>query len=157
MKKNKATLSRENLEYLRAARVARLATVDKNHSVHLVPIVFADSGSRVYFVLDRKRKQSGVELKRVRNITETGNAELLIDYYSEKWGELSFLLLHCSAKVLGPGTNLNEKRLAARILKKKYQQYASGGYFPENLEEAVFVRLEPQRAVFWQNLRRSLV
>jgi PPOX class probable F420-dependent enzyme len=140
------------LEYLKKARVGRLSTIDRKNGIHLVPIVFANLGERIYFVVDRKKK-SGKELKRIRNISETGKATLLIDHYSENWKSLSFLLIHCSGKILTSGPNSFEKRSAAKELKEKYPQYSRGGYFPEMLEEAIFVRLEPERAVFWQNLR----
>ena len=148
-------LSRKQREYLEKGRIARLATVDQKNSVHLVPIVFANRGNTIYFVIDRKTK-TGRELKRLKNIYETGRASLLIDNYSENWEELSFLLLTCSATVIGHGASLSEKRFAAKELKRKYAQYARGDYFPENIDAAIFVRLEPQKAVFWQNLRRSL-
>jgi len=136
--------------------VARLATTDLNGAVHLVPIVFANIGEVIYFVVDRKKK-SGKELKRIRNIMETGKASLLVDRYSEDWGKLSFLLIHCSAGILPAYFDLVEKRKAALRLKLKYRQYSKEGYFPENLDEAVFARLQPEKAVFWQNLRRSSV
>ncbi|HYB03491.1 MAG TPA: pyridoxamine 5'-phosphate oxidase family protein, partial [Nitrososphaerales archaeon] len=62
--------SRKQLEYVKEARVGRLATVDRKNHIHVVPIVFANLGDRIYFVLDRKKK-SGRELKRIRNISET--------------------------------------------------------------------------------------
>jgi PPOX class probable F420-dependent enzyme len=150
-------LSKKALQYLDAARVARLATVsEKGDSLQLVPIVFANSGSKLYFVVDRKKK-SGKELKRIKNISETGKATLLVDHYSENWEELSFLELFCKAAVLRPDEALREKRTASKLLRKKYPQYSNNNYFPENVEEAVFVRLEPQRAVYWQNLRVTSV
>jgi PPOX class probable F420-dependent enzyme len=136
--------------------VARIATTDLNGGVHLVPIVFANIGEVIYFVVDRKKK-SGKALKRIRNIAETGKASLLADRYSEDWDKLSFLLVHCSAGILSPDSNLDEKRKAAFKLKLKYRQYSKEGYFPEKLDEAVFARLQPEKAVFWQNLRRSSV
>lgn len=149
-------LSRDELKYLRNARIARLATVDRLNSIHIVPVVFAISGSRIYFVVDLKAKKEGRQLKRIRNISETKKAALLIDNYSENWEKLSFLLIHCSARVIDKGENLKEKLLAAKKLKEKYSQYAYQGYFPDDINESIFVRLEPQKAVFWQNLRASL-
>jgi PPOX class probable F420-dependent enzyme len=142
----------KQLEYLKKARVGRLATVDRKNAIHLVPIVFANLGDRIYFVVDRKKK-SGKELKRIRNISETGKAALLIDHYSENWKTLTSLLIQCAGRVLAPGSDSIEKRRAAKKLKEKYSQYSRGDYFPEELDKAIFVRLEPERAVFWQNLR----
>jgi len=150
-------LSPEQLEYLSHARVARLATTNKKNSIQIVPVVFASAGDRIYFVMDRKTKRKGKEPRRIKNITETGKASLLVDKYSENWEDLFFLLLDCKAKVIGRGVEIKEKKLAAAKLKQKYPQYRDGGYFPENLDQTIFVRLQPQKAVFWRNLRKSLV
>jgi len=144
-------LSPEHLEFLQSSRVARLGTSSKNGPAYIVPIVFANTENRIYFVIDHKTK-SGKELKRLSNIRETGKGTLLVDKYSENWDELFYLLLFCRAKVIeGPG-GVREKKLAEKILKEKYPQYSTGQFFPENLQEAVFVRLDPERAIFWQNL-----
>jgi hypothetical protein len=42
-------------------------------------------------------------------------------------------------------------------LKEKYPQYRKQDYFPADVERAIFVRLEPETAISWQNLHRSLV
>ena len=144
------------MEYLKTARVARLATVGSHNSVSIVPFVFAIHGGRIYFVIDRKKK-TGAKLKRIRNISENGKAVLLVDRFSENWEDLSYLLLHCTAKLLSPNKAKNEKRLATKSLKSKYPQYRGQRYFPKDIDQAIFVRLEPERAFFWQNLRLSLV
>jgi len=149
-------LSRKELRYLKDTRVAILATTGLNGAIHLVPIVFATVGEVIFFVVDRKKK-TGKPLKRIRNIAETGKASLLADRYSENWGKLSFLLIHCSARILSADSNLDEKRKASMKLKLKYRQYSKGGYFPEKLDEAVFARLQPEKAAFWQNLRKASV
>jgi len=146
------TLSPEQLEYLRKGRVGRLGTSGEKGVIQIVPTVYAFFENRIYSVIDAKKK-SGGELRRIKNIRKTGRATLLIDNYSENWDELSFLMLQCKAKVIGPGEDQAEKMLARIILKEKYKQYSNGGYFPENIDQAIFVRLEPEKAFFWQNLR----
>jgi hypothetical protein len=59
----------------------------------------------------------------------------------------------CDARIL---KSLTEKNEASKELARKYAQYREGDYFPDNLEEAVIVKLTPKRAVFWQNLHPSL-
>jgi len=145
-------LTSQQLSYIHKARVAKLATTNEDSSIQLVPVVFANSGERIYFVVDLKKKKSD-RLTRIRNISRTCKASLLIDHYSEKWEDLSYLLLYCQATVIGPGENPKEKYLAAKKLKEKYPQYSEGPYFPEKVNGAVFVRLRPERAIFWQNLR----
>jgi PPOX class probable F420-dependent enzyme len=149
-------LSREQAAYLRKGRVARLATIDETNSAHLVPVVYACIGNRIYFVIDRKLKRPGKTLKRIRNISENEKATLLIDNYSEDWDELSYLMIYCRARIIGSGENYREKLAVTRKLKEKYLQYGKGDYFPDDIEKAVFVKLEPQKAIFWRNLRHSV-
>jgi PPOX class probable F420-dependent enzyme len=149
-------LSKKQADYLRRGRVGRLATIDGDNLVHLVPIVYACIGDKIYFVVDRKKKQAGKTLKRIRNISENAMATLLIDNYSEDGNLLSYLMIHCRATIVGPGESHREKELASKQLKEKYPQYGKDGYFPSNIDKAVFVKLEPQRAIFWQNLHHSV-
>ena len=107
-------------------------------------------------MVDRKKKQSGKALKRIRNISENEKATLLIDNYSEDWDELSYMMIYCRAAIIGPGERYREKQAAARKLKEKYVQYVKDDYFPDDIDKAVFVRLEPQKAIFWRNLRHSV-
>ena len=151
----KAILSKYNA-YLRRARTATLGTKDPIHGVHLVPIVFASSANYIYFVIDKKRKKDSKQLRRLSNIKKYGRATLLIQNYFEEWQQLSYLLLYCDAKILDTGLASNEKKAAAKLLKKKYAQYRGSHYFPHCLNEAIFVRLMPDRLVYWQNSRHSL-
>ncbi len=147
--------SRRQTEYLRRAQVARLGTIDSKGLVHIVPIVFANSQNHIYFVIDEKRKRSQ-NLKRLANISENPYATLLVDQYSNNWEKLSYFSINCKAKIFWPGQNLSEKKIATRLLRRKYAQYRIGRYFPPEIGKAIFVRLSPTRVVFWQNLRRSV-
>ena len=77
-------LSASELRYAKSARVAHLATVDSRRNPHVVPIVFAIDSEAIYFVVDKKTKGK-TTLRRLRNISETGKATVLIDNYSEDW------------------------------------------------------------------------
>ena len=48
----------EARERFAAARVARLATADAGGRPHLVPVVFAVDGERIYTVVDAKPKRT---------------------------------------------------------------------------------------------------
>ena len=147
--------SRRQAEYLSRAQVARLGTLDSKGLVHIVPIVFANSQNSIYFVIDEKRKRTQ-NLKRLANISENPYSTLLVDQYSDSWEKLSYFLIYCKAKILWPGQNLSEKKIAARLLRRKYMQYQIGQFFPSEIGKAIFVRLSPRRGIFWQNLRRSV-
>jgi nitroimidazol reductase NimA-like FMN-containing flavoprotein (pyridoxamine 5'-phosphate oxidase superfamily) len=54
-------------ERFAAARVARLATADRAGTPHLVPVVFAVAGDRIYTVTDAKPKRTTTALRRLEN------------------------------------------------------------------------------------------
>ena len=74
----------EARERFAAARVARLATADAGGRPHLVPVVFAVEGDRVYSVVDAKPKRT-TALRRLRNVAENPCVALLVDHYEEDW------------------------------------------------------------------------
>jgi hypothetical protein len=91
------TISPAVRKRLKEARVARLATTNRKGQPHVVPICYVFDGALFYTAIDRKPKRVRAErLTRVRNITTTGQAALLIDEYSEDclggW-------MKCSAKI----------------------------------------------------------
>lgn len=111
------------IAYLRAARVARLATADARGRPHVVPVCFAVEGERAYIALDAKPKSvAPTRLKRVRNIAENPQVALLADYYSEDWSRLSYVLASGSAALAEPGTE--QHAAAIPLLRDKYPQYA---------------------------------
>jgi PPOX class probable F420-dependent enzyme len=141
------------LERLGRARVAYLGTTNTDYTSHMVPIVFANDEERIYFVIDKKPK-TGKRLQRITNILRTGKASLLLDTYTEDWKNLSFVLIYAHAYVLGSSDKFSkEKEKAGKLLKMKYAQYSSGGYFPEEYAQATFVRLTPARVVTWSSDR----
>ena len=76
---------------------ANLATANLKGQPHVVPICYVFDGALFYTAIDRKPKRVRPErLTRVRNITTTGQAALLMDEYSEDclagW-------IKCSAKI----------------------------------------------------------
>ncbi|HEV2887370.1 MAG TPA: TIGR03668 family PPOX class F420-dependent oxidoreductase [Jatrophihabitans sp.] len=107
---------------VRAARVARLATVDATGRPHLVPVCFvldSEEGDRVHIAVDHKPKR-GTDLRRTANLRATGRACLLIDRYDEDWSQLWWVRLD------GHGGQLQDPAEADRAidaLAAKYPQY----------------------------------
>ena len=115
--------SREIERFVRAQRVARLATVDARGRPHVVPVVFVYSAGRLYTPIDAKPKAASPErLQRVRNIRASPHVQLLFDRYSEEWRELGYVQLRGSAEIISDGP---EYRRALRLLERKYPQYAA--------------------------------
>ncbi len=79
--------------------MARLATADAGGDPHVVPFVFALIGRTVYWTVDRKPKRS-TRLKRLANIEQNPNVEMVVDGYDEDWGELWWVRLHGTARMV---------------------------------------------------------
>jgi PPOX class probable F420-dependent enzyme len=67
-------------EWVRTARVARLATTGPDGRPHLVPIVFVLDGQTLYSAVDAKPKRSR-RLRRVANARERPDVTVLVDHY----------------------------------------------------------------------------
>jgi PPOX class probable F420-dependent enzyme len=142
-------------EVLRRARVARLATADKNGRPHVVPVCFAFDGHALYSAIDEKPKRvSPRALRRVRNIEANPQVALVLDEYSEDWRRLWYVLVRGTADVIGPGGR--EHAVAIARLRRKYPQYRA-----MRLEDCPVLRITPERIVRWtarhrlQSTRRS--
>jgi PPOX class probable F420-dependent enzyme len=107
--------------FLARHRVAHLATADAAGVPHVVPVCYAVSAGRIYFVVDDKPKHPGGRaLKRMRNLAENPHVALVADDWSENWRRLAFLLVRGSAAVV---TDARERRRALRSLRARYPQY----------------------------------
>lgn len=108
-------------ERVRAARVARLATVRSDGSPHLVPICFAllADGARVVSSVDDKPK-STPELQRLANVRANPATTLLVDHYEEDWPRVWWVRVDGRGRVVEDGAERDE---AAAALRAKYEQY----------------------------------
>ncbi len=90
---------------VQAVRVARFATTDGRGDPHIVPVCFTWDSTRAYIALDEKPKRvAPTALQRVRNILANPEAALLVDYYSEDWQRLAWVLLRGRATLLEVGS-----------------------------------------------------
>ena len=116
-----------------AARVARLATADAAGHPHLVPVVFAVDGDRVYTVVDAKPKRTRL-LRRLRNVEENPAVALLVDHYDDAdWDALWWVRADGRGRVLDPA--VEEARRAVGLLAARYpQQRAAGAVLAVDVE-----------------------
>ena len=119
------------------APVARLATVDRQHNPHLVPVCFAldTTNDTIYSAVDAKPK-STPDLKRLRNIAGNHHVTLLVDHYDDNWAKVWWVRADGTAIVHDTGTEVHTRgrgRLAA-----KYTQYAEA---PDLLGRMVVVQV----------------
>ena len=139
--------------FLKLARVARLATSDHSAVPHNISICFwFDEVAYFYFVIDEKPKRlTGTGLKRLRNIAENPRVALIIDHYEEEWSYLAYVLIHGQAYVV---EDPNEYMLALRNLRDKYPQYRT---MVLSFERNPIVRIELERAHAWGERFRTSV
>jgi PPOX class probable F420-dependent enzyme len=102
------------------ARVGHLATVDGTGRPHLVPVCFVVIAEAAYSAVDQKPKRD-ITLRRIANIQATGQACLLVDYYSEEWTALWWVRMDGRGRVVRAEAEA-ERALAG--LAAKYHQYA---------------------------------
>jgi PPOX class probable F420-dependent enzyme len=101
-----------------AARVARLATVSGSGQPHLVPIVFALVGDRIYTAVDGKPKRTNA-LRRLANIAANPRVAVLVDRYDEDWSALWWVRADGVARIVtGP-----EARTGTDALTDRYPHY----------------------------------
>ena len=134
-------------DFIKRARVARLATVDSEFKPHMVPVVFVFDGNNFFIPIDEKRKTAKPEkLKRIRNIQNNPNVALLIDEYSEDWTRLAFVMMQGKASIM-PFQIHGDIQLqqAYKKLTTKYLQYQRIG-----LGEMCII-IKPEKVVSWRN------
>lgn len=99
---------------------ARLATLAADGSPHVVPVVFARHGGRLWSPVDAKPKGTG-ELARIRNVRARPQVSLLLDHYEVDWHRLWWLRVDGRADVVeAPDPELPG---VADALRAKYPQY----------------------------------
>ena len=142
-------LNRSAAAFLRAARVARLATADAAGQPHVIPICFVLDGNEIFSPIDEKPKRSSPQpLKRLRNISENPNVALIVDRYEEDWRKLAYVLVIGTAKILLRGKAHDR---AVKLLRGKYPQYRSMA-----LNERPVIRISPKRVVSWSFAKAAL-
>ncbi len=130
--------------FLSLSRVARMATATAEAVPHAVPLCFWFDGINFYFVIDQKpKRQTGLKLKRIRNITANPHVSLLIDHYEEDWTQLAFVLVNGKARIVEAR---EEYMLALRHLRDKYPQYRNMAL---SYETNLMVRIEPLKVHVW--------
>jgi PPOX class probable F420-dependent enzyme len=128
--------------FIRSARIAHLATADRNGQPHVIPICFVFDGKYFYSPIDEKPKRvAAAKLKRLKNIAENSNVAVIIDHYEENWRKLAYVLVSGKARVLLRGAN---HRKAVRLLRRKYPQYRSMA-----IDQRPLIVIRPKRMTGW--------
>ncbi len=133
-------LSPPEEDFVRAQRVARMATADIEGRPFAVPVCFVYLNGCLYTPIDEKPK-SGRRLRRLRNIEENPQVALVFDRYEDDWERLAWVLIRGKALMV---TDMGEKVQAAAALRSKYEQYGSMA-----LEQLPLIRVNPEHAANW--------
>jgi PPOX class probable F420-dependent enzyme len=138
-------LSRKTRSFIRAARVAHLATASSTGQPLVIPICFAFDGKEFFSPIDEKPKRiSPHKLKRLRNIEENSQVSLVIDRWDEDWRKLAYILVSGKARKLLSG---QKHRRAVSLLRRKYRQYHTMA-----IEERPIIVIRPLAVKTWGNL-----
>jgi PPOX class probable F420-dependent enzyme len=114
-------LTNKQWTFVRAARVAHLATANAAGQPLVVPICFVSDGKEFFSPIDEKPKQiSPARLRRLRNLAENPKVSLIIDRYDEDWRRLTYVLITGKGKVMFRG---ERHKKAVKLLRRKYAQY----------------------------------
>jgi PPOX class probable F420-dependent enzyme len=127
-------------DLLAGARRATLATIDPDGRPRLVPICYVVIDDVVWSPIDDKPKSTSDprELARVRDIEARPDVTVLIDRWSEDWGELAWLRIDGRAEVVG------SVHAVVEALRAKYPQYAD-----HDLEARPMIRISIDDATSW--------
>jgi PPOX class probable F420-dependent enzyme len=138
-------LSRNIRTFIRAARVAHLATADAGGQPLVIPICFAFDGKEFFSPVDEKPKRLAPErLKRLRNIRENSQASLVIDRWDEDWRKLAYILVSGRARILLSG---QKQRRAVSLLRRKYRQYRAMA-----IDQRPMIVIRPLAVKVWGSL-----
>ena len=99
--------------------VARLGTADAQGRPHVVVVTFVVEGDVIYKAVDQKPK-SGINLKRLRNVSENASVSILADRYSDDWETQWWVRADVRAAILADQRQMAEP---LRLLASRYWQY----------------------------------
>ncbi len=122
---------------LREERVARLATLQKDGRIHLIPVCYTYNGRNILV-------GTSLDSKKVKNLRRNSNITLLIDRYGEDWSKLKGVMIQGRAEVIEGGGEFEE---AKRLLYKKYPQYEEQAPIKEG--ESAIIKIALEKIVSW--------
>jgi PPOX class probable F420-dependent enzyme len=131
------------LDFLRDARVGRLATADAGGHPLVVPVCYVVDGGRLYSAVDAKPKRTK-HLRRLRNVAENPHVSLVVDEWDEDWSRLRWVVVEGTASVLETGP---EFARAIDRLVAKYPQYRAMGLARDS---GAVVAIAPARVLAWR-------
>ena len=130
-------LSGKILAFVRAQRVARLATVGGDGQPYAVPVCVVAISGRLYFA-------SSATARKVRNLRRNPLAALVFDHYSENWKRLAGAMVTGTCRIVERGATFTRARQA---LYRRYKQYPT--VEPIEPGESIIVAFTPTGSSSW--------
>ena len=138
----------EERQYVRSARVGRLATADADGRPHVVPVCFALVDDDLVTPIDEKPQRVEPDaLRRSRDVAENPRVAVIVDHYTEKWSQLGWVQVRGTADRCGPDEDGHASGVSA--LRAKYDQYTG-----HDLEERPLLHVAPGSVRSWGQLER---
>jgi general stress protein 26 len=134
---SRSELTEEEAEFVRWARVARMATVAPGGKLHNVPISPALRDGRLLIATDTKSRK-------VRNLEANPRTSLVFDEYSEMWDLLHGVVIEGGVRIIREGQEFTRARAE---LYEKYRQYEINS--PIEQGGSVILEVTPEQVLSW--------
>ena len=125
------------VEFIRWARVCRVATVSAEGVPHVVPVCHVLAGRKLYF-------GSGNDATKVRNLKANPRITVTVDEYSDHWAGLKGAMLQGRARLIERGPEFTRIRA---LLYEKYPQFPKEAALATS--DSVIVEVTPSRVFTW--------
>jgi len=130
-------LSGKVLAFVRAQRVARVATVSGDGIPHNVAVCTVAASGRIYFASEK-------DSRKVRNLRRNPRVALAFDQYTENWKRLAGTMIVGTSVIIDQGAAFRRARQALYRKYKLYQRVA-----PINEGASVIVCVTPTSSFSW--------
>ncbi|MBI3988466.1 MAG: pyridoxamine 5'-phosphate oxidase family protein [candidate division NC10 bacterium] len=130
-------LKKAEADFIRWARVCRVATVDQDGMPHNVPACPLLDDHKLYFA-------TAGDAKKVKNLENNPRLALTFDDYTEAWEGLKGVMVQGEAALIPRGPRF---RTIRRLLYQKYRQYESQAALEEG--ESVVVEVSIRKVFSW--------
>ena len=124
-------------EFIRWARVCRVATVSAEGVPHLVPVCHVLAREKLYF-------GSGKDATKIRNLKANPRITVTVDEYSDHWAGLKGAMLQGRARFIERGPAFTRIR---DLLYEKYPQFPKEAALATS--DSVIVEVTPSRVFTW--------
>jgi nitroimidazol reductase NimA-like FMN-containing flavoprotein (pyridoxamine 5'-phosphate oxidase superfamily) len=124
-------------EFVRWARVGRVATVSAEGVPHAVPVCHVLTGQKLCF-------GSGDDATKIRNLKANPRITVIVDEYSDHWDGLKGVMVQGRARLIERGPAFTRIR---GLLYEKYPQYPKEAALATS--DSVIVEVTPTRVFTW--------